>query len=72
MNERTQTSGLGFVGQSVTRVEDDRLLRGKGQYVADIEPEGVLHAAFLRSPFAHATIRSIDVTAARRSTSVRR
>ncbi len=67
MNERTQTSGLGFVGQSVTRVEDDRLLRGKGQYVADIEPEGVLHAAFLRSPFAHATIRSIDVTAARRS-----
>ena len=67
MNERTQTSGLGFVGQSVTRVEDDRLLRGKGRYVADIEPEGVLHAAFLRSPYAHATIRGIDASAAKRA-----
>ena len=70
MSERSQTSGLGFVGQSVTRVEDDRLLRGHGRYVADIEPEGVLHAAFLRSPFAHARIHGIDVSKARRSSGV--
>lgn len=60
-----QTSGLGFVGQSVTRVEDDRLLRGHGSYVADVNPPGVLHAAFLRSPFPHADIKGIDVAAAR-------
>ena len=57
------TSGL--VGQSVKRVEDDRLLRGQGRYVADVTPEGVLTATFLRSPLAHARIVSIDAAAAR-------
>ncbi|NNE73584.1 MAG: xanthine dehydrogenase family protein molybdopterin-binding subunit [Acidimicrobiales bacterium] len=56
---------MGFVGQSVKRVEDDRLLRGNGRYVADISPPGVLHAAFLRSSFPHARITRIDVSAAR-------
>ena len=46
----TGTNLSGLVGQSVTRVEDDRLLIGNGRYVADLEPDGVLHAAFLRSP----------------------
>jgi carbon-monoxide dehydrogenase large subunit len=55
----------GLVGQSVKRVEDDRLLRGNGKYVGDINPPGVLHAVFLRSPMAHATMTSIDVGAAR-------
>lgn len=59
-----QTSGLGFVGQSVKRVEDERLLVGKGRFVADVQPDGVLHAAFLRSPFAHARITRIDTSAA--------
>jgi len=54
----------GVVGQSVSRVEDVRLLRGEGRYVADVEPDGVLHAAFVRSPFAHATITSVDTSAA--------
>ncbi len=66
-----QTSGLGFVGQSVKRVEDDRLLRGQGRYVADVTPPGTLHAAFVRSPLAHARIRSIDVSEARRARGVR-
>ncbi len=66
----TGTNLSGLVGQSVTRVEDDRLLIGNGRYVADLEPEGVLHAAFLRSPLAHARITSIDVTAARRAPGV--
>ncbi len=60
----------GLVGNSVTRVEDDRLLIGAGRYVADINPEGVLHAAFLRSPLAHADITSIDVSAALRAPGV--
>ncbi len=60
----TQTSGLGFVGQSVKRVEDERFLLGKGQFVADVMPDGVLHAAFVRSPFPHATITGIDTSAA--------
>lgn len=49
-----------FVGQSVKRVEDQRLLTGNGKYVADVSPEGVTHATFFRSPYAHAKIISID------------
>ena len=60
-----QTSGLGFVGQSVHRVEDDRLLVGDGRFVADVGPEGRLHAAFVRSPFPHAVVKSVEVDAAR-------
>ena len=63
---RIQTSGLGFVGQSVARIEDDRFLVGKGHFVADVQPEGGLHAAFVRSPFPHATITAIDTSEARR------
>ena len=64
MSSDRQTSGLGFVGQSVKRVEDERFLVGKGTFVADVNPEGVLHAAFMRSPFAHATVTSIRVARA--------
>jgi aerobic carbon-monoxide dehydrogenase large subunit len=49
-------------GEKVKRVEDDRLLRGQGQYVDDLLP-GALHAAVLRSPHAHARIRGIEVDA---------
>ena len=55
-----------FVGSSVTRVEDDRLLAGKGRYVADLDRPGLLHAAFLRSSEPHARLTRIDVAAARR------
>jgi len=61
-----QTSGLGFVGQSVKRIEDERFLTGEGTFVADLNPDGVLHVAFLRSPFPHATVDSLDVSAAQR------
>lgn len=54
---------MSFVGQSVPRVEDDRLLRGEGRFVDDLEPEGALEAAFLRTPHAHARIASIDASA---------
>ena len=45
------------VGQSVTRKEDDPLLRGHGRYVADHAAEGALHAVMVRSPHAHARFR---------------
>ena len=54
-----------FVGSPVERLEDLRLLRGRGQYVDDLKPEGILYAAILRSPVAHGRIRAIDTDAAR-------
>jgi aerobic carbon-monoxide dehydrogenase large subunit len=54
-----------FVGAKVERVEDGRILTGRGRYIDDIQLPRMLHAAFVRSPFAHARITSIDATAAR-------
>ena len=55
-----------FVGTKVARVEDPRLLTGTGSYVDDVVVPGMLHATFVRSPYAHATILGVDVAAARR------
>ena len=60
---------FGF-GQSVLRKEDDPLLRGRGRYVADVAPNGTLHAVVLRSPHAHARFR-IDAAKARAMDGVR-
>ncbi len=49
----------------LARKEDARFIRGRGSYVDDIALPGMLHGAILRSPVAHATISSVDVTAAR-------
>lgn len=54
----------GYVGQSVARREDPRLLRGEGVYVADVRLPGVAHMAVLRSPHASARIVRIDVAPA--------
>src|SRR5256712_13062522 len=54
----------GFVGESIKRKEDDRFIRGKGNYVDDISLPGMLHMAILRSPFAHARIRSLSTNVA--------
>jgi carbon-monoxide dehydrogenase large subunit len=48
------------IGAPVRRVEDARLLTGQGQYVADLERPRMVHAAFLRSPHAHARILDVD------------
>src|SRR3984893_11948058 len=53
-----------WFGKRVPRVEDARLLRGHGRFTDDID-EGALESVLVRSPFAHARILSIDVTAAR-------
>jgi carbon-monoxide dehydrogenase large subunit len=61
---RSGADSAPYVGRSVMRTEDPRLLRGDGRYVADVQRVGMLHAAVLRSPMAHARIRSLDVAAA--------
>ena len=53
-----------WLGAPVQRVEDDRLLRGRGRFTDDID-EGALECCFVRSPHAHARITSIDVNEAR-------
>lgn len=52
------------VGARVQRQEDPRLLTGRGQYLADVSLPGQLHAAFVRSPVAHARITGIDTSPA--------
>ena len=54
-----------YTGASIKRSEDPRILTGLGRYVDDIKLPGMLHAAFVRSPLAHANVLSVDVSAAR-------
>ncbi len=56
---------MSYTGQRLKRVEDPRLITGQGSFVDDIKLPGMLHACVLRSPHAHARIRSIDVSQAR-------
>src|SRR5437016_7899444 len=53
------------IGQSVSRFEDPRLLKGGGRYVGDMALPGMVYGAVLRSPHAHARIRKIDTTKAK-------
>src|SRR3989442_1125441 len=55
---------------AVRRREDPRLITGRGEFVDDLRILGCLHAAMVRSPHAHARIRAIDVSAARRAPGV--
>ena len=54
----------GYIGQSVPRREDKRLLRGEGLFVADIQIPNMLHVAIARSQFPHARIKEIDLSKA--------
>jgi carbon-monoxide dehydrogenase large subunit len=62
--------GAKFFGASVKRREDPRFLRGEGRFIDDVVVPGLLHAAFLRSPHAHARIIKIDTAAAAASPGV--
>lgn len=57
-------------GTPIKRREDPRLITGKGNFTDDIELTGMLYAAMLRSPYAHANIKSIDTTEAKRAEGV--
>src|ERR1700676_3797969 len=56
--------GVEGIGASVVRKEDRRFITGKGRYVDDIKLQGMTHAHFVRSPHAHAKVKSIDSSAA--------
>jgi carbon-monoxide dehydrogenase large subunit len=60
----TDTVATRYAGTRVARVEDNRLLTGRGTFVDDVTRPGMLHACFVRSPFAHAKINGIDAGAA--------
>ena len=53
-----------LIGSRILRIEDEPLLRGKARFIDDIVVPDVLHAAFVRSPHAHAAIKGVDKTAA--------
>jgi CO/xanthine dehydrogenase Mo-binding subunit len=59
-----------YVGQSVPRPNALRLLEGRGRFVADLDLPRLVHVAFVRSPYAHARMRSIDAAAARKAEGV--
>ncbi len=61
---QNQKSDGRYVGRSILRREDARLLTGRGQFVDDLKLPGTLHAVFVRSQLAHARIRSVDLTRA--------
>ena len=61
---------VSYIGQDIARPNAKRLLAGRGQYVDDIRLPRELHAAFVRSPHAHARILGIDLAAARKATGV--
>src|SRR5579864_3933016 len=56
-------STRGAIGTSLPRLEYAPLLRGTARFIDDIRPADVLHVALVRSPLAHATVRSVDASA---------
>jgi aerobic carbon-monoxide dehydrogenase large subunit len=68
--EPLNASALRSIGRAQKRIEDPPLLQGKGRFVDDLHLAGLLEAAFVRSPHAHAEIRGIDTEAARKAPGV--
>jgi CO/xanthine dehydrogenase Mo-binding subunit len=62
--EQVQAPQKGLIGQSIPRKEDRRLVQGQGVFFDDVKRHGMGYVHFVRSPYAHARIRSIDVSAA--------
>src|SRR6266700_2509991 len=68
----TATNSHTWIGKDIKRREDPDLLTGRAEYTSDVKLPGMLHAAVLRSPYAHARIVSIDTSAAKKLPAVRR
>jgi len=58
------SDGAGWVGKGLARKEDNRLLRGRGKFIDDIRLHDMLYLKFVRSPYAHARVTSLDTAAA--------
>jgi carbon-monoxide dehydrogenase large subunit len=69
----TSTPGVvrGRIGEALARLEDERFLKGEARYVGDLKLPDMLHAAFVRSVYAHGLLHGIDVGAARSAPGVR-
>src|SRR5512134_665145 len=68
---RNRRAGMATLfGSGIRRREDPRLVTGRATYTDDVKLPGLTYAAILRSPYAHATIKSIDVRAARKAAGV--
>ncbi len=63
--ESLSTPSRKFVGMPMKRKEDPRLIQGLAHYVDDIQMTGMVYACVVRSPYAHAKIKSVDVSKAR-------
>src|SRR5512132_3346240 len=59
-----ETEEIRGIGHSVRRVEDDRFIRGAGNFIDDMHLPGMLYMAILRSPYAHAKLNGIDASRA--------
>jgi aerobic carbon-monoxide dehydrogenase large subunit len=59
-----ETAHAPYIGRSMRRVEDPRLIKGLGTYTDDVRLPGLLHAMLVRSPHAHARVVKIDTAAA--------
>jgi len=70
LSSASQNDGTKWVGQSLPRKEENRLLRGRGKFSDDIKLHDMLYLHFVRSPYAHARIVRIDATAAEALTGV--
>ncbi len=66
MPKTKESAPKGYVGRPLKRVEDPRLIKGIATYVDDLALPGMLHAAVLRSPHAHAKLKSIKIDDARK------
>ena len=62
--DRYSKSMPSYIGRRTPRVEDRRLITGRGRYASDVHPDGLLHIAFCRSSVPHARIRAVDRSAA--------
>ena len=65
LERREEETRRSFIGERRTRVEDERLVRGLGSYVDDVDPARLAHMALVRCPYPRARIVSIDASAAR-------
>ena len=61
---KQKRSSLESVGHNVVKVDMDDKITGKAKYGSDIQPDGILHAAVVRSRHVHAIIQSVDTSAA--------
>jgi carbon-monoxide dehydrogenase large subunit len=61
---------MAIIGRALRRLDADRLVAGRGEFIDDVPVPGALHVAIVRSTYAHARLRSIDTTEALRQPGV--